>query len=131
MVTIDLDTSDLRAAMNVVHEFCQENLAGNSDMEFKVKLIFEEIMSNFFKYALPGGTERVAAHLETRGEEVLLTFVYRGDDFDPTSYRDARIDEPFSEKKQEGGLGLFLVHQFAKAFFLEKNGDKNILYVRI
>ncbi len=130
MVEIDLTKTNLKNSLKIVEEFCGENFK-SEEKKFKVKLIFEEIITNMYKHGKKQGTTFVKVDFQFEGEDAVLTFVYNGEHFDPTSYRDKRMDEPFNLNKKEGGLGLFLVKQFSKEFTYEREGDLNRLNVKV
>ena len=130
MVEIDLTKANLEGSLKIVEGFLGESLE-NEEKKFKVKLIFEEIITNMFKHGKKQGTTFVKVDFQLEGEDVILTFVYNGEQFDPTLYRDKRVDEPFNVNKKEGGLGLFLVKQFSKEFTYEREGDLNRLNVKV
>ncbi len=130
MVEIDLTKANLEGSLKIVEGFLREN-PENEERKFKVKLVFEEIITNMFKHGKKQGTTFVKVDFKFEGEDAILTFIYDGEYFDPTLYRDKRVNEPFNVNKKEGGLGLFLVKQFSREFTYEREGDLNRLNVKV
>ncbi len=130
MVEIDLTKANLEDSLKIIEGFLGKSLE-NEEKKFKVKLIFEEIITNMFKHGKKQGTTFVKVGFQSKEGNAILTFVYNGKVFDPTSYRDKRVDEAFNVNKKEGGLGLFLVKQFSKEFTYERKGDLNRLNVKV
>ena len=131
MVNIKLDSTIIKDALEIANNFCKSHFEKENELCFKVRLVFEEIITNIFKHSMKLGSTFVKIEIKSRNGIVVIVFVYDGGEFDPTNYRDKRVDEPFSEKKEEGGLGIFLVSEFSKKFKYKRAEGLNKIYVEI
>ncbi len=128
---IKLKEKDLKESIKLADKFCQaENI--EKERALKIRLVFEELITNMFRHAIKLGTTEVKVELKkSKNEEVLIIFTYDGDEFDPTNYRDKRINQSLEDGKEKGGLGLFLVMNFSKEFTYQRNNGVNKLSVKI
>ncbi|WP_025209349.1 ATP-binding protein [Hippea sp. KM1] len=130
MFRIDLNSDTLENAMKGIDTFCKKHIPDN-DLLFKVRLIYEEIMTNMFRHAVKLDTTFVEVGIKTSPNSVRLSFLYDGDEFDPTKYKDDRINEPLKENTKEGGFGLFLVTNMAKSFSYKRENGFNRIEIEI
>ncbi len=130
MFKINLNGDTLKNAMKNIDNFCRKHIP-DSDLLFKVKLIYEEIITNMFRYAVKLNTTFVEVDIETSPDSIRLSFLYDGDKFDPTKYKDERVNEPLKENAKEGGFGLFLVTNMAKSFSYKRENSFNRIYIEI
>ncbi len=131
MITIKLDSTTIKDAFKIVDDFCKSHLKEADELCFKVKLIYEELLTNIFRHSRKLGSTFVNIELKSKNSTSVIEFVYDGGEFDPTNYKDKRVDEPFSEKKEEGGFGLFLVSKFSKKFEYKRTEGLNKIYVEV
>ncbi len=131
MIEIKLDSATINDALKIADDFCKNSVEKEKELCFKIKLVYEELLTNIFKHSIKLGSTFVKIEIKNRDGTALIVLVYDGGKFDPTNYRDKRVDEPFSEKKEEGGFGLFLVAQFSKRFEYERIEGLNKIYVEV
>ena len=131
MIEIKLDSATIKDALKIAGDFCKNSFEKEKELCFKIKLVYEELLTNIFKHSIKLGSTFVKIEIKNRDGTALIALVYDGSEFDPTNYRDKRVDEPFSEKKEEGGFGLFLVAQFSKRFEYERIEGLNKIYVEV
>ena len=131
MIEIKLDSATIKDALKIAGDFCKNSVEKEKELCFKIKLVYEELLTNIFKHSIKLGSTFVKIEIKNRDGTALIVLVYDGGEFDPTNYRDKRVDEPFSEKKEEGGFGLFLVAQFSKRFEYERIEGLNKIYVEV
>ena len=128
---IELASSKLEDAMSIIDVFCKNTFKDDKELCFGIRLVYEELMTNIFKHATKCNATKVDIELSLDSSNVSMRFSYNGDEFDPTSYKDKRIDEPFSINKKQGGLGLFLVSEFSNQFTYKRKNGLNIVDVKI
>jgi anti-sigma regulatory factor (Ser/Thr protein kinase) len=92
-----------------------------------VEVTAEELLSNVWKYAYPGGEAGEAAFaLDTGGPLVLLEVADEGLPFDPTL---APPPPPPSLDGAPGGRGLHLVRGLSSTFGYRREGSRNVVTV--
>jgi serine/threonine-protein kinase RsbW len=106
---------------------------GFSDKELKeIHLASEEILVNIISYAYadksePGDVKIRCTDLH-EDPGIRIEFVDSGVPYDPLGRPDPDIDLPL-EKRQTGGLGLFLVKRVMSSVSYERVGEHNCLTV--
>jgi anti-sigma regulatory factor (Ser/Thr protein kinase) len=94
---------------------------------FRAQLVFEEIVTNAFRYAFVSGADgQVDVTIDLADDRVTLAFMDRGLAFDPLSHvaqgGDGSLDgEPI------GGRGLLLVRKACRALRYEHRDGCNLL----
>ncbi len=131
MTRVQLSSTTIKDALKIADNFCKNHLKEENELCFKIMLVYEELLTNIFKHSVKLGSTFVDIEMKNKNNAVVIEFVYDGGGFDPTNYRDKRIDEPFSEKKEEGGFGLFLVSEFSKRFEYKRAEGLNRIYVEV
>ncbi len=96
-----------------------------------MKMSVEEIFMNVADYAYGNEEGRVQVIAEANaGENALeLTFIDRGQPFDPLSKEDPDVTLPGKERKQ-GGLGIFLAKSQMDDMIYTYKEEKNMLYMK-
>ena len=104
----------------------------DSASRYNVELVFEEIVSNIMHHGPVGGREPdVRVTLETRADEIVLTFDDDGIPFDSTT-RTERPPSTSLEDAKIGGFGLILVRGAASSLsYRRTGGNRNELTVAI
>jgi serine/threonine-protein kinase RsbW len=126
-----LTDSSLEDAIEFVEAFCDCLKIEDDSVCFKVRLIYEELVSNIYKHSTKLNTTFFDVVAKKQDSLIELRIKYDGEAFDPTSFTDERLNEPFSQNKKEGGLGLFLVFNMSKDFTYERENGFNIINVKI
>jgi anti-sigma regulatory factor (Ser/Thr protein kinase) len=120
------DARDLAGALDGVEEFCRgRGLAGDTALD--VRLVTEEVLTNFVKYAHAATEESVIVlRLSASTESVRLEFRDEGVPFNP-------LDAPPPDLKSRpedrgiGGLGVLLVKALVHDATYVREGRVNVL----
>jgi anti-sigma regulatory factor (Ser/Thr protein kinase) len=113
-------------ALNGVEEFCRaRGLAPQPALE--VRLVAEEVLTNFVKYAHALTEERaVELRLSASADSVRLEFRDGGAPFNPLDTPAPDLTSP-PEKRGIGGLGVHLVKSLTDHASYAREGAVNIL----
>lgn len=100
-----------------VDDFCARSGAGDQ-ATFAIRLVAEELFTNFVKYNRGGG-EHILMDLDLTDAVVTLTLTdFDVEPFDVTQTPDVDVTAP-AEHRVPGGLGLHLVKAYTDAFKYE------------
>jgi anti-sigma regulatory factor (Ser/Thr protein kinase) len=119
------DSRDLPGALDGVEEFCRgRGLATETALE--VRLVAEEVLTNFVKYAhAPAEEHVIALRLSASPGSVRLEFRDGGVPFNPLA---APGPDPTSpEERGVGGLGVLLVRALVDDAAYVREGSDNVL----
>ncbi len=94
-----------------------------------VVIAVDEIFSNIVRHVRGEETVTVLIHEEEDPRAVEITFADTGIPFDPLSAAEPDVTAP-AQKRQIGGLGLFMLKRIMDEVFYEYRDEKNILTVR-
>ncbi|MCQ2185409.1 MAG: ATP-binding protein [Bacteroidales bacterium] len=97
------------------------------DLKFKIRLCVEEVEENILCYS---GSTWVEAGAEVEGDHLSISFRDGGVEFDPLAKADPDINAPL-EERQIGGLGIFLCKQMMDVVEYKREGDHNVLKMKI
>ena len=119
--------------LDAVNEFVNAKL---DDVEclpqtrMQIELAVEEIFVNIARYAYrpDEGPVTIQVTVEDAPIRVILTFIDKGKPFDPLAKKDADVTLP-PEKREIGGLGIFLVKKTMDSVKYEYKDGQNILTV--
>jgi len=93
----------------------------------QLNLVLDELFTNVVSYGSIGGPEeQVRFTLKRRGDAIEIVMCDRGTAFDPTVAKKPKRDCALAETP-DGGLGIFLVHQYTDSISYRRAEDKNIL----
>ncbi len=126
-----LADSSLKDAITFIEKFCEYEKFEDNGVCFKVRLVYEELVTNIFKHAVKLNTSFFVVDVKQTGGAVEIELSYDGEAFDPTKHRDERVDEPFGQDKKEGGMGLFLVFSMSRDFKYGRKKGLNVINVKI
>lgn len=122
--------SALTAVNGELEAFGKQN-ACSSAMIAKLKLIFDELMSNIVAYAYPDGAERdVEVRLEVVGARVVVRIADDGIPFNPLTAAPPDTSTPLMQRVP-GGLGIHLVRNLVDEASYERQDEKNVLTLGI
>ena len=105
------DISQVPLLADFINQVCNK-FALDQSLSFQLNLVLEEAVVNVIQYAFPKGEEHTFT-LDVKKEADTITFILRDDGkpFNPlTQAPDVDINLS-AEKRQIGGLGIFLVQQ--------------------
>ena len=91
----------------------------------RISVCFEEIFVNIAHYAYPEGTGEVTVCINEDEDEITVTFIDTGIEFDPTEKADPDISLS-ADSREIGGLGIFMVKKSMDKVKYERIDGKNI-----
>lgn len=91
----------------------------------QIQLACDELYSNIVNYS---GASNAAVALSKQDRGIAVTFEDNGIAYDPTAAEDPDVTAA-PEDREIGGLGIFLVKNFASFLGYRREEDKNILTV--
>lgn len=97
------------------------------DIQFKVRLCVEEVEENILCYS---GSTWVEVETSVNDNQLAIDFRDGGIAFDPLAKEDPDINAAL-EDRQIGGLGIFLCKQMMDVVEYRREGDNNVLTMKI
>jgi anti-sigma regulatory factor (Ser/Thr protein kinase) len=94
---------------------------------YAVELVLEEWLTNVFRH---GAGTKVAFEMSADGRRVDLRFEDDGRAFDPTTAPERAAPRTLDEA-EPGGLGLFFIRRYSRAWRYTREGGRNVLRVEI
>lgn len=122
--------NDTKEMQNVL-DFIDDNLKDftmSEKIRNNIKICVEEIFVNICHYAYEGEGD-IKIKLDFKDNLFNVTFVDSGVPFDPLAKADPNIHEDF-EKRQIGGLGIFMVKKMSEEVSYTYEDNKNQLLVK-
>jgi anti-sigma regulatory factor (Ser/Thr protein kinase) len=112
-------------------EFIQveaKNAGFDNELVNKIRLACEEIIINVINYAYPDkeGDIEIKCDSDKEDNGFLIKITDWGAPFNPLSKSEPDINAP-AEKREIGGLGIFLVRKVMDKFDYVRDGNSNIL----
>ena len=95
----------------------------------RIGLAVDEIFSNIARYAYRPATGGAAVRVAVDGDAVVIEFEDSGAAYDPLSAPAPDLASP-AEKRDIGGLGIFMVKRLVDSVEYRREDDKNILTIR-
>lgn len=97
----------------------------------QIDVIVEEVFVNIAHYAYGTGHGKAAVRAEISGEPpvVTITFTDRGMPYDPLAREDPDVTLP-AEKREIGGLGIFMTKKMMDEVRYEYRDGQNILTLK-
>lgn len=96
------------------------------EMKNRMDLAADECVTNVILYAYGDEPGNISLSLEKHGDLITLSITDTGVPFDPTRHADPDTSVPI-EKRQIGGLGIFLTRKMVDAIRYERVNDTNTL----
>ena len=118
-------TADIIEAVMAAPEIPQDD-----GLQFKIRLAVEEVAENIVNYAYSEGDGWIEVNLEQREENLEIVFRDGGFPFNPLQKDDPDITLS-AEKRQIGGLGIFLCKQLMDSITYEYTDGCNVLKLGI
>ena len=94
----------------------------------KLAIVVDEIFSNIVSYAYKDKPEniKIVCNCSKKDGVFSITFVDTGVEYNPLEAPEPDVTLPL-EKRQIGGLGIFIVKKFMDSLHYERKGNKNVL----
>ena len=130
VMTIDATVENIEAVTEFVNEHL-EKLCCPPKAQMQIDIAIDELFSNIslYAYAPDTGPATVCVDVEENPLSVILTFIDNGKPFDPLSTDDPDVTLP-AEKREIGGLGVFLVKKTMDSIDYEYKDGQNILRIK-
>ncbi|MFS8113864.1 ATP-binding protein [Rhizobium jaguaris] len=104
-----------------------DNNGLSDDIKNRLFLVTEELFTNIVHYGYQDGVgDHIVIKAERLGPDVLLTIRDHAAAFDASQAPKAPSSDTDIESMEIGGLGLFLVHQFAQSIESRREGSANV-----
>lgn len=100
-------------------------------LNFKIKLILEEIILNALNYGHPGKETNVSLKLIDNGQDISMEIIDDGRPFDPLKEASVPNTEALLEDRPIGGLGVHLVKKMVSEISYERTSDKNTIRITV
>ncbi len=129
MARFDLNRDTIADALAYLESFCKKL---NTDPEscHRAMLVYEELVTNVFTHAKKGGATMLETRVQMDNGTFLINLIYDGERFDPTKAGNIDPSLPL-EQRTAGGLGIFLVKQFATRFEYSRENNLNRVTVEV
>ena len=124
-----------KADKNVLYDvisFVEQELEShncNMKVQMMISVMVEEIFINIASYAYEGEDGVADITLDFNNDDVKITFVDSGIEFNPLAKEDPDITLS-AEERDIGGLGIYMVKQTMDEVIYERKDNKNILSIR-
>ena len=129
-IVLKSDLKEIRDLNNFIKKVGAALLL-DEKMTRKIRLAVEEAVVNVMEYAYPEGKKGdviVAAKADSNRLKIIITD--QGKPFDPTQKEKADVSLT-AEERPIGGLGLLLVRELMDSINYEREGNSNVLTLRI
>jgi sigma-B regulation protein RsbU (phosphoserine phosphatase) len=129
-IVLNSDLKEIRDLNNFIKKVCGA-LSLDEKMTRKIRLAVEEAVVNVMEYAYLEGKKGdviVAAKADSNRLKIIITD--QGKPFDPTQKEKADVSLT-AEERPIGGLGLLLVRELMDSINYEREGNSNVLTLRI
>ena len=99
--------------------------------QYQIDIAIDELFSNISNYAYDPlvGPATVRIEVVSNPLAVVITFIDNGTPFNPLDVKDPDITES-AEKRNAGGLGIYIVKKSMDAITYEYKDGKNILMIK-
>ena len=98
---------------------------------YQLELVYEELITNVVKYSYSDSeVHQIRVILSCKDQNITLTVVHDGSDFNPWMLEDPDLTVPL-EERQEGGIGILLIRKFSQSTGYERRDGKSFITVVI
>ena len=123
---VNASTKNLSAIRNFVSEHA-ENHGFDSKQVADIQLAVDEAYTNIIKHAYKNDSDKeVMIHLDFSDNQMTITLTDQGIGFDIEKYRRPNLKEQI-ERKQRGGMGVFLIQKLMDEVSYHAKTHENIL----
>lgn len=127
-LTVDALNENLHKVMDFVDGVLEENDCFMKT-QMQVDLAVEEIFTNISNYAYEGGSGKAEITANCNGKELTIVFKDSGTPYNPLEKADPDTTLS-SDKRQIGGLGIFLVKKNMDDVLYEYKNNQNVLTMK-
>jgi len=128
--TICSRLSELSIVNTEVEAFGKQNRLPAAVLS-RLRLIFDELISNVVRYACADGAEHdIEVHLEMAGQRLIATLVDDGPAFNPLEAPPPQTTASLRER-EPGGVGIHVVRHLVDEASYERRGRSNVLRLGI
>lgn len=122
-LTLRSQTSELRRMADALHGFAEQNRLSPGE-ESALQLVLEELVSNVISHGhVDAETGEVSVQVDADARHLRIAVEDDGVPFDPTRAPTVP-DTPLAERPI-GGVGLQLIHSFARDLSYRREGERN------
>lgn len=117
------------AKLGMVTDFVNRIMEGcgySDRFQMQIDIAVEEIYTNICSYAYPGSAGNIAVEVVAESGKLQLTFTDSGFAYDPLE-KEAPDITLSAEKRQIGGLGIYMVRQIMDEVSYSRIDGKNVL----
>lgn len=99
---------------------------------FEINLILDEICTNIFAHNSAKDSLKITITMEDKNDSIQITIIDNGKSFDPTAALSPDTNLSL-EKREPGGLGLFLVKKYSTfiSYINQESSNKTIIEKKI
>lgn len=128
-LTLEADIHNLPELLSFIGRYVQ-NMEYNHEKKKQLDISVEEIFVNIASYAYPSGSGKVTVSAEYTADtsEITVTFIDDGIPYNPVSSKDPDITL-YADKRQIGGLGIFMVKNMMDKLSYEYKCGQNIFKI--
>ena len=126
-VILSANVEELPKLQNYLEKACRQNSLGGN-IEDHLQIAAEEVFLNIANYAYEKkkGTVSILFSYSRKSRSAQLVFTDSGRPYDPQLTAAPELSEDV-ERRQAGGLGVFLIRELVDSVAYQRNGKHNIL----
>lgn len=103
-----------------------EQIEVPQELQFKIELVLEEILTNVVHYAYPGQPGDIEVGCSIEGQRLEFLIQDWGVPFNPLERAEPDLTSNLSDR-QVGGLGIFLIRHMVDDLTYRRQDDRNTL----
>ena len=128
-ITLEATIQNIAAATEFIDTELEQT-GCSTKVRFQIDMAIDELYTNVASYAYPSGKGDLTVRFEAdkASRTIRVTFEDRGIPYNPLEKEDPDVTLP-AEKRQIGGLGIFMVKKMMDGMYYEYNDGKNILTI--
>jgi len=125
-ISVNADIKNLKRVINFIYAEVKKNNF-NAEIQKNIEIAVEEIFSNIVNYAYghEGGEVKITVSCVN---ELKITFEDYGCPFNPVEQPEPDFNKPI-EKREIGGLGIYMIKKIMDKVEYSRTDDKNILTI--
>jgi anti-sigma regulatory factor (Ser/Thr protein kinase) len=129
--TISNELHSLESLTNASTNFLEDSMV-DAQAVYRINLALEELITNTIRHGYDDyESHEIAVRLEVREDAILATIKDDGHEFDPLTQDMKNPQKVSLEERPVGGLGLHLLKKMLSEMHYRREGDWNILEVKM